>query len=408
MPSRMQTLLKVTVLSVFVAASAHAVAAQLSTAEFQKILRAEAGFADDDFSELERGKTVVKLLPVEDEREVAVFGIVRLPVAPGISLSEFQNSLTQRNNKSVLEYGRFAKPPAAEDLQSLTLEKGDIEALKKCSVGNCNLKLPAAMIKRVRTEVDWNAPDFELPATQLFRRMIFEYVQDYAARGNEALLTYENRKKPLGLEAEHRELLASLRFIKSIAPELAGYLQNFPRLELAGAENDLYWSKVKFGLKPIVTVNHTTAYSRQTRRLPQYLVVTKQIYASRYVDSSLALTMLLHTSENEADSAAYILFTNHSRSDALDGLFSGFKRGVVKQEAVERVKDLLRQTKMRLANRATDQSGAASEPAAAGITARLWRELQKPLGQLFLLLFLAVLGCLVYRRLKRGSGGQNK
>lgn len=139
---------------------------QTSVQEFRNVLRDEAAFTADDFSALERGEMVVKLLPVKDKREVAVCGLMRLQVPLAVSLQAFQRSMTQRNRNSILEIGKFSSPPSLEDLQALTLEDSDIEDLKQCVVGDCKLKMSAAMIERFRKEVAWPAPDYRSQASR--------------------------------------------------------------------------------------------------------------------------------------------------------------------------------------------------------------------------------------------------
>lgn len=372
--------------------------AQTSKEEFQKILREQMAFEASDFSDLERGVTIVKLLPVEDKREVAVGGIIRLKNLSAVSLENFQNSLTQRNNKNVVDNSRLSVPPAIEDFQSLELEKSDVEAMKKCAVGNCNLKLPAAMIKRLQTEIDWKAPDYKIQAERLFRQMLFDYVRDYSARGNEALLQYDNRKNPVDLGEEHNSLLHTSLFINNFAPEFADYLKSFPVSGLPNVKNDLYWSKIKFGLKPVIAMTHTAAYERRFNDIPQFLVATKQIYASRYIDSSLALTFLINVSSADAGSETYILFTNRTRSDALDGLFSGLKHRIVEQETQDRVKTVLQQAKSRLEN--DSKSPAESFDDEPGIWSRIWNQGQNFVLQIFFLFILGAVFIVLYRRWK--------
>ena len=65
------------------------------------------------------------------------------------------------------------------------------------------------------------------------------------------------------------------------------------------------------------------------------LVAGKQVYASRYMNGELALTMLF---EGHAGSPAYLVHVNRAELDELDGSMSGIKRalmlGRIKDEAV--------------------------------------------------------------------------
>ena len=58
--------------------------------------------------------------------------------------------MTQKSNPAILEIGKFGNSPAL-DLDGLSFESSDIEDLEKCVVGDCKLKLSAAMIQRLQS-----------------------------------------------------------------------------------------------------------------------------------------------------------------------------------------------------------------------------------------------------------------
>lgn len=378
--------------------------AQNSVQKFHKILMEKADFQTEDFSILEKGEPVIKFLPTKDKREIALCGAVRLQNIQEISLKSFQDSLTQRNNKSLIDGGKFSNPPILEDIKSVELEKNDIEAMKKCEVGKCDLKMSTSMIKKLQTEIDWNSPDYSAQSAQLFRQMLFDYIKDYSTQGNAALLQLDNQKKSISLEEEHQDLLNKLLFINEFTPEFAKYLETFPRSEPKGVENEFYWSKLKFGLKPIITLTHKVTYQRQDEFSTQFLIVTKQIYASRYVDSSLALTFFLSFPNSET----YILFTSLSRSESLDGIFSDFKRDIVELDAKERATELLKQAKYRMEFGVNNEVETNSQSNENGIIKQIWNHLQKPIIQILVFFVLVAIVVILYRRRKMWRNGQTK
>ena len=331
--------------------------AQTSVEAFREVLRDHATFTTGDLSLLEQGQMVAKLLAVKDKREVAVCGVVKLEVPLEAFLQATRDNVGRRTNQAILQIGKFSNPPTIEDLQTLTLENRDIEDLKQCVVGGCALKMPAAMIERVRREVDWAAPDYRLKATQLFKSMLMDYVRDYLARGDAALMEYNDRSQAVHLDEEHRSLLDSAIYFNQFAPEFAAYLKNFPRPELAGVENALFWSRIKFGLKPVITITHVVIYARRATNAPQALVASKQIYADHYFDSSLALSALINIPGASAPSDSYLLYTNRSRADALGGFFSGLKRSIVESQAIDGLKTILQETKLKMEASAPGGSG---------------------------------------------------
>lgn len=328
---------------------------QNSVQEFQSVLRDQGAYTASDFLAIERGEVVVKLLPVMDKREVAVCGLVRTQAPPDASLKAFRASMTQLNPKSILQTGKFSTPPVLEDLQGLTMEKRDIEDLKQCSVGACKLKMSDEMIERFKREVDWTAPDYRLQATRLFRQMLLDYVRAYLSRGDSALIEYHDQTRPIRLDEEHQALLDSSIYIHDFAPEFAEYLKEFPGRELTIVENSITWSKIKFGLKPVTIINHVATYTRRRGGVLQTLVVSKQLYANHYFDSSLALTASFDVPISGSSTNSYLLFTNRSRADSLAGSFSRLKRNLAEGEAVTKLNAILLQTRLNLESDAENQ-----------------------------------------------------
>lgn len=320
--------------------------AETPVEEMQRYLTNKANFAADDFSKLEKGDLITKLLPSQDKREVGVCGLIQIKVSPDQALQAFQDAMARQNRKSVMEFGSFSSTPNIEDLKNLTLEDNDIEDLKQCQAGKCQLRLSAKMIERFQREVDWNAPDYRKQATDLFRQMILSYVSDYLSRGDPALIEYIDKRDVVSLQQEYSTLLKELLWVNEYAPGLSRYLQNFPADEPPNVRKSISWSKIKFGLKPVIIITQTITYTSEKRDgSSQVLSVSKQLYANHYFDSSLGLTALINFPNTDRASDSYLLYTNQSRSSSLDGAFSKFIRGVVEQKAMEKLEPLLKDTK---------------------------------------------------------------
>jgi len=335
--------------------------------EFHKILREKAAFDETDFAALERGQTVVKLLPQQNKREVAVCGVVGLQVPAELFLQSFRESLTQKKNPAILEIGSFSSTPTLDDLQNLTIENRDLDDLRACVVGDCPLKLSATMIERFRKEVNWEAPDYRNQATQLLKRMLLDYVRDYRARGDVALIEYNDKPQEVQLAEEQRALMAAPSYINDVLTELPPYLKAFPLPERPPVENAIVWSKIKFGLKPVIAINHIMIYKRVHEAGTQILVASKQIYANHYFDSSLALTAFVTIPGSNGGS--YLFYENRSRADGLEGAFSKVKRGIVENKSVAALKAILEQSRMNLHAGVLNNT----EPAASLDRERSWR-----------------------------------
>lgn len=388
--------LRVTSLLVLTLVSSIIASAQVSEDQFLKLLRDRAGFQEADMSTLNSGQLVIKVLPANDKREVAVCGAVRLGKVSELTLTAFRQAIATRSNKAVLAEGKFSSPPVIEDLAPLKLENRDIEELKQCDPGNCDIKISANMINRLRSGVDWDAPDYREQVTKLFSTIIVEYTRDYLVRGDKALIQIDSRKTPVNLPDENREMLERALFIKELAPEFYKYLSGYPRYQMPDVDTGLLWSKISTGIKPIVTITQTSAYANTGAGLPQFVVMAKQVLATRYVESSLAFTYLVSFPAQGA-TETYLVFTNLSKSDALAGAFGGVKRSLVEKAAFERTGEMLSLAKYRLEN-----PNSAAEPTDQdGIANRLISDQQiaKWAGALTVLLSLiAAIAAIIYRK----------
>jgi hypothetical protein len=336
---------------------ADATLAQQSVAEFHRVLREKAAFDETNLAALEQGETVVGALPGKDKREVAVCGLVGVQVPAHVFLQSFRENMVRKSNPAILEIGKFSSAPTLDDLQSLTIENRDIDDLKECVVGNCKLKLSASMIQRFHQEMDWEAPDYRMRATQLLKGMLLDYVRDYQARGDAALIEYSDKPKEVRLAEEQRTLMAASGYLGTVLPDFPQNLKSFAKSDVSVVEDAIVWSKLKFGLKPVIAINHITVYRRERESGPQVLVASKQIYANHYFNSSLALTAFVNIPGSS--SGSYLVYENRSRADGLEGPFGKIKRGIVEGKAVNGLKTILESSKVNLNARPFNQTQSA-------------------------------------------------
>jgi hypothetical protein len=341
MLTRLESLL---ILTLLVSLGASSALAQTSGAEFQQLLEQKASFAQADFAALQHEQTVVRLAPVSDKREIAVTGLINVRAGAEAFLRSYLEGMTQKNNAAILEIGSFAKQPALADVQNLTVETQDIEDLKECVVGDCRVKLSAQMIERFRKEINWQAPDYQLNAANLFKQMLVDYVRDYRTRGESALIEYNDKRDETSLAAEQRAISAEPSYINDLLADKG----------LRLIEDAIVWSKIKFGLKPVITINHITVYQRQREDGPQVLVSAKQIYATHYFNASQSLTAFVSVPAT----GNYLVYENRSRADGLEGPLGKLKRRIVEKKVLEALRNILEQSKINIDGPALASSGS--------------------------------------------------
>jgi hypothetical protein len=117
-------------------------------------------------------------------------------------------------------------------------------------------------------------------------------------------------------------------------PPLGNYLERFPAVPLAGAESFLYWSKETVAFHAVVSVTHVAVYTPPARSPFLVIVGTRQVYASRYFDASLGMTVMFETTSSAHPVAPFeFLYVNRSRTDELTGFWGGLNGPIVRSRA---------------------------------------------------------------------------
>jgi hypothetical protein len=165
------------------------------------------------------------------------------------------------------------EPPG---LRGLSLDDADFEAARRCRPGDRGLKLSRAAIERIRSEMDWSAPDARTKAAALMRQMLVEYTAAYQEGGTPAMATYHNRDRPQETPAEFWKLLGASPYLVEYVPEFHRYVEDYPMGTLVGAENLFYWEKARFGPKPTISVYHVTIW-KDPKDASWAVVSSKQI-----------------------------------------------------------------------------------------------------------------------------------
>ena len=102
-----------------------------------------------DRARLDRGDVMVRVLPSRDG-QLGVFASSRLGV-PAEALVTWMGAIAElKQSKFVLAVRRFSDPPVLEDLDALVLDEEDVEAVRRCRIGDCSVKLAGHEIKSLR------------------------------------------------------------------------------------------------------------------------------------------------------------------------------------------------------------------------------------------------------------------
>jgi hypothetical protein len=305
-------------------------AAQDARAEVAGFLRG-VGFAADEVARLEGGQVLTRADLSGDESEILAVGAVKIRADRDRVANYYGQMISYVDGQVTQAFGRFSTPPALTDVQTLTLDAAEIEALKSCRPGDCDIRLGGTSLSALRSSVNWKAANYSDEVHRYLRQTAVAYVTAYQKRGDAALVTYDDRARPVSLRQQWEGILANAVRLQQLEPALRDYLAKYPSQPLPGGRDVFYWSKESYGLKPIVSIVHGVVYEPPGRP-DRVFVVQKQLYASHYFDASLAMGTVLTTTENSVP-VSYLLYANRSRGDLLKGGFGGLRRNVARRQA---------------------------------------------------------------------------
>jgi len=286
-------------------------------------------FTAEEIASLDAGTVVARATSAS--QEIAVVAAVKIRAPRDRVLDYYGQMISFVDGTVTLAFGRIGTPPAPGDVKALSFDANEVADLKGCAPGKCDIRLSGAGIEALQKTVDWSAADAADRVNAFARKAAVDYVAAYQSKGDAALITYDDRDRPVSLQQEWRGIVAGAPHFHEYAPELKQYLEQYPRGSLAGGRDVFYWVKENYGRKPVISLVHGVIY-RPTSRPDRAFVVQKQIYASHYYDGSLAIATLLSATEGGAP-ITYLVYANRSRGDLLKGGFGGLKRNLAESQA---------------------------------------------------------------------------
>jgi hypothetical protein len=156
----------------------------------------DASLTASERRRLSAGGPVTKLLDVDESKEIAVFGAIWINAPIRRYVEAIEDIESFERGPAFIVTKRISAPPTIDDFAQLRLPDQDVQSLRACQVGDCDVKLDERALQRFRTEVDWRAPNAGDAAAALMRRISLEYVTAYLQGGNERLPVYRDHSRP--------------------------------------------------------------------------------------------------------------------------------------------------------------------------------------------------------------------
>lgn len=284
-------------------------------ANLQKFLREVIKFSDADFAAVEKGEIVTRLLAATDKGEIAAFGILRASSTADVFERLARDPMRYHAMEGIEQMGMLSDPAGSADVAKLVFPKQDIDALKKCRPGSCDVKLTDDALERI-AKIDWSAKDANTRAEAACKQMIVDLATAYRGGGLKALGTMVDKKEPKSRAAEFHRLLKNSPYLYKYIPSFHAYIENYPAAKFKGATTQLYWMKDTFSPKPVISV----CASSVARVQGSVLIGCRQLTATHFFNAGLDITWGVPA---EGGPGLYIVDIYRVRIDPPTGMLAG-------------------------------------------------------------------------------------
>jgi hypothetical protein len=307
-------------------------------ARLDRYFRENIGLSQDEIPQIGYGQPVAKALPSRTPDEVFLFGSIYIHADPSAYVRLMSDVERLRTLPGNLAVGALTEASQVSQLQGFAFDEKDVQALRDCKPGKCDIQLPASGIEQLQRSIDWSRSDLAEQVNQAVRKTVLERLAAYKQQGNEALGVYNDKRDPLEVQHAFAYMLGYDHVLPEVLPEFHRYLLEYPKARPANVEDRFYWSKVKFGLKPTLRVVHMAILKGKPTDPLAYAIAEKQLYASHYFQTALDLHYCVRGTDPKA-TGFYLVMTLGSEQAG----FTGVKGSVVRKAAMGRSVSSLKQ-----------------------------------------------------------------
>jgi len=309
-----------------------------SNPDLETYLRQNIGLSQDQLSAIGGGKPVAKSLPPRTPAEVFLFGAVYIHAAPETYVQLTRDVERLRELPDYLALGVFAEPPQLSHLKGFSFDNDDVQALRSCKPGDCQIQMPASSIEEFHRSINWSADDANDQVNQFLQKTTLQRLVAYQRDGDEALGVYNDKRDSIDVQRQFAFMLSYDIAMPEHLPDFYHYLLAYPRAKPASVEDTFYWSKVKFGLKPTLRVVQVVIMRGKPASPIAFAIAEKQLYASHYFETALDLSYCVRGSDDPKRAGFYLIKVLGSEQAGLTGV----KGSIIRKTAVGRSVSSLR------------------------------------------------------------------
>lgn len=304
------------------------------------VLRPYIRASDAELRRIDAGDAVTRTLQSPDGREITTIGAIRVNCTADTFVARVRDIQRFKASEYVLQLGRFSPQPSLADVAALVVDD-DRAALRACHPGSCSWRLPVRAMQQLRMGIPWGGKNEAEVATSEVRSVIAAEAAIYVAGGSAALGDYADEDATISRAAAFKALLRPSPFRAEYQAEVFDFLDRYPAAPNPEIESILYWSRERFGLKPMIAITHSAILKR-----PDVVVfASKQVFTNHYFDASLGMAVYV---AEPGTSYGYVTYMNRTRIAGLHGPMAGLVRSIAARRGRDGLEKTLRDVRRKL------------------------------------------------------------
>jgi hypothetical protein len=309
--------------------------------DVESFFRQNIGLSDDQIAAIKSGKPVAKNLASRTPDEVFMFGAVYVHAAPEAYLKFARDFDRLRKLPYNLGMGTISNPPVLSDFKDFDFDSAEVQALKDCKPGDCQIQLPASSIDDLQRTINWSAADVDAQADQVLQVSALQRLLAYERVGNQALGVYNDKHDPTQVAQQFAYMLSYSKALPERLPDFYHYLLAYPDAKPANVEDTFYWARVKFGLKPTLRVVQVVTMLGKPSDQVACAIAEKQLYSSHYFETALDLSFCVRGDDAVAHPGFYLIMAMGSEQAGLTGVKGAMIRKVATGRSVTNLEQSL-------------------------------------------------------------------
>jgi hypothetical protein len=336
--------------ALFVLLGIAATAQSQTTIDVQDYFSRSIGLTQDEIAAIRNGQPVAKAMSTRSPSEVFVFGAVYINSFPESYLNFAYDMDRLRKTPGFLAVNRVSNPPKSSDFAGFDFGPEDLKSLKDCKPGDCDVQLPGTTIEAMRKSIDWSGAKFGEQVNEYMQNLAVTRLGIYLRDGNRSLnVVYNDKKKEVNVGDKFRQVLSKPNTFLNL-PEFYKFLLQYPQGRPTNVNDFIYWSNVKFGLKPTLRIVQVISMLGNEPTQPALTIAEKQLYSSHYFETALNITYCVKGNEDPKQAGFYLIQVMGSEQAGLTGLKGSIVRKVAVGKSVSGLQESLAQTKRDLEN----------------------------------------------------------